>query len=107
MNPAIEKALRERDPSPIQALVKECEKAGAGAIDINSGGSLTIWDTYQATFLWEIAVQDWITGGQITGGGVTPTYTVAADGHSLTIVPEPATMLLFGLGGLLLRRRKA
>ena len=36
-NPAIEMALSEMDPQPIQALTKKCEAAGAEAIDINSG----------------------------------------------------------------------
>jgi 5-methyltetrahydrofolate corrinoid/iron sulfur protein methyltransferase len=33
----VAKAVQERDPEPIQALVKACEAAGAEAIDINSG----------------------------------------------------------------------
>jgi 5-methyltetrahydrofolate corrinoid/iron sulfur protein methyltransferase len=33
----IENAVRETAPEPIQAMVRECEAAGAQAIDINSG----------------------------------------------------------------------
>ena len=36
-NPAIAKAVDKMDPEPIGELVKRCEKAGAEAIDINSG----------------------------------------------------------------------
>lgn len=36
-DPAIQKAVHNRDPEPIAAIVRECEAAGAGAIDINSG----------------------------------------------------------------------
>ncbi|OPX36573.1 MAG: hypothetical protein B1H13_14260 [Desulfobacteraceae bacterium 4484_190.3] len=36
-NRRIEKALAEMDPYPIQELAVKCEKAGAQALDINSG----------------------------------------------------------------------
>ncbi len=36
-DPIVERALDEMNPSPIQALVRECVKAGADAIDVNSG----------------------------------------------------------------------
>ncbi len=36
-NPEVEQALNDLDPAPIQALTKQCEAAGAEAIDINSG----------------------------------------------------------------------
>jgi hypothetical protein len=35
-----------------------------------------------------------------------PNYTTPADTTTYTIVPEPMTIVLLGLGGLLLRRRK-
>lgn len=36
-NRAVEKAVNTLDPQPIQEMVKNCEAAGAEAIDINSG----------------------------------------------------------------------
>jgi len=35
-----------------------------------------------------------------------PEYGVSADSVAITIVPEPMTVILLGLGGLFLRRRK-
>jgi len=37
VNPIIHAALKDRNPAPIRDLVIRCEKAGAQAIDINSG----------------------------------------------------------------------
>jgi hypothetical protein len=37
---------------------------------------------------------------------VDPEYGMPADSVTITIVPEPMTVILLGLGGLLLRRRK-
>jgi 5-methyltetrahydrofolate corrinoid/iron sulfur protein methyltransferase len=36
-NPVVASALSQRAPGPIQKLVQRCEKAGAQAIDLNSG----------------------------------------------------------------------
>lgn len=36
-NDTIDNAIKIMDPTPIQGMVVKCEKAGAGAIDINSG----------------------------------------------------------------------
>jgi hypothetical protein len=33
-------------------------------------------------------------------------YDPVIDNIAFTVIPEPATLLLFGLGGLLLRRKK-
>ena len=37
---------------------------------------------------------------------VDPEYGTPADSVAITVVPEPMTVILLGLGGLLLRRRK-
>ncbi len=50
--------------------------------------------------------------GGVLGGTATiwlfvdPEYGTPADSVTITVVPEPMTVILLGLGGLLLRRRK-
>jgi len=47
----------------------------------------------------------WTTNAGLTGGGV---YGTTVDIHydRFTVTPEPATVILLGLGGLMLRRRR-
>ncbi|MDM8524033.1 dihydropteroate synthase [Desulfococcaceae bacterium HSG8] len=56
INPVIGKAVDEMNPGPIQEMVKQCETAGAEAIDINSG-PLTRDPEKKMTFLIK-AVQE-------------------------------------------------
>lgn len=52
VNTTVADALQRMDPQPIKELVRRCEKAGAQAIDINSG-PLTKWPEKHFTFLVE------------------------------------------------------
>jgi len=75
-----------------------------GNIDIEDGQMHIIGD-------WRDAIGQFITDGKITGndGTVTPVvnYDDMVAGYTVVYVPEPVSMLLIGLGGtVLLRRRK-
>ena len=72
-----------------------------GSMDITYGTLLLDGD--EAT-----EVSDLVTGGYITafGGSGSVVVNYAADVTTVTAVPEPVTIALLGLGGLLIRRRR-
>ena len=81
------------------------------------GGDLTeLWATGGSVNLYAYDVTHTTTGGLWDDGQVIGTYysdstdfifDLRDDAYShISIIPEPATFLLLGLGGLLLRKRK-
>ena len=72
-----------------------------GSMDITTGTMLLDGDE-------STKVTDLVTGGYITayGGAGTVIVSYEADVTTVTAIPEPVTIALLGLGGLLIRRRK-
>ncbi|HXC36382.1 MAG TPA: PEP-CTERM sorting domain-containing protein [Candidatus Acidoferrales bacterium] len=89
---------------------------GAGTISLNSSytfyslnlGNSSIFQTVNAGFMPNAGTYQ--VTFQVNGGGATPyTDTLNVDDLELTIVPEPATLSLCGLGlagGLMILRRR-
>lgn len=76
--------------------------SAAGIIDIH-GGTLSIYGLW-----WDDTLGSYIDADQIIGYGGTQSVNLDHVGEYtvLTAVPEPATLCLLGLGGLLIRRKK-
>ena len=71
-------------------------------LNIETGGQVLLPGDYTAV------IDAYIANGRMASDGVIGAVTITvADGiTTLTEIPEPATMILLGLGGVLLRRKK-
>ncbi|MHC4374496.1 MAG: PEP-CTERM sorting domain-containing protein [Planctomycetota bacterium] len=78
-----------------------------GNIDLTAGGEIFHWGDATAGFAW---LSDPINGNLLTayGGAGTVNYEYVAESDYTRVwaVPEPTTMMLLGLGGLLIRRKR-
>jgi len=73
-------------------------------IDIIGSGVLTVGgNRVDAAYAYEALGKLVCDGG---AGSIIATYDGGADLTTITNIPEPATMILLGLGGLLIRRKK-
>ena len=95
-----------------------CNVLDGGVLNLKGFGTTTITSSSTLDILGEGMVisagsqvnnaNTLIAGGRIAGDGVLGDVYAYFDGTNtiIAVVPEPATMILLGLGGLLLRKRR-
>lgn len=76
---------------------------------VNGGGTANIYG-YDFDYWWNDHHDVWMLGGKWADGSSFGLWDVPAEGTNpgfvLHVIPEPATLFLFGLGGLSLRRKR-
>ena len=78
--------------------------AGGGLMNIDSGAILRLPDIFTGT------IDSYISSGALTGNGVVGDVVWNDNGDGtidVAAIPEPATLLVLALGGLMIRRRRA
>ncbi len=81
------------------------DQAGADLVSVNAGNMTTpnlTWQTFQIevplpenSYSWQVTLEGFLDYGSVVNAFYDDVY----------LIPEPATLLLLGMGGLMLRRR--
>jgi hypothetical protein len=83
-------------------IVRLAQNAGSTGVINITNGTLLVWDTTNLT--------SYIASNKIVAYGGAGQIVVESTGHNgftaITAIPEPITVTLLGIGGLLLRRKK-
>ncbi|MBN1457716.1 MAG: PEP-CTERM sorting domain-containing protein [Sedimentisphaerales bacterium] len=78
----------------------------SGFISVNCGNIFSSWDAGDVLHIEAVQISTGYTGiGEYTL--TYDNYQMFSGDNGITLVPEPGTMCLLGVGGMMLRRRKS